>query len=387
MKIMVCHNSYQQLGGEDSVVAAEIALLKSYDHNVYIYTVTNDEIDGAFKKIKTGLNAAYSKTSKDKFSQVLLKFKPDIVHFHNIFPLMTPSVYDACAEHGIAVVQTLHNYRNICSAALLLRDGKDCDLCINGSSYQAVRHKCYRNSYLQTFAVSRMIAKHRNKNTWQNKVNRYIVPSESAGKIFIRANFPERKISVKPHFVSVADPEVTTVQSFALFVGRISAEKGVKTLIKAFNKNAIPLKIIGDGPLKTHFESSSASNIQWLGSLPHEQVYAYMRQAQFLIMPSECRETFGMTVIEAFANMLPVLCSNIGALPELVVEDKTGLHFEAGDAKELSAKAKILFGSTSKCELMGNEARVHYEKYFTAERNYGLLMQIYTQAITDSQNL
>ena len=384
MRILICHNTYQIAGGEDTVVAAEQALLKKHGHEVKLYQVSNDKIEGIIPKIQTALQISYSEKAKQELTEQLIQFSPDIVHFHNTFPLLTPSVYDACIEASIPSIQTLHNYRTICPGALLMRDGKICEKCITSSAYNAVKYGCYRDSSLQTLAVAHLVNQHRAKDTWNQKVTRYIALTQFAKNKFSEAGFTPSLIRVKPNFIELNElPKPSNKQSFALFVGRISEEKGIQTLISAFEKNGIPLKVAGDGPLLESLINSSPNNIEILGRQNTEEIYKLMRKAQFMVMPSQWYEGFPMVIVEAFAHGLPVLCSKLGAMEEIITDNETGVHFTSGDTEELSHKANELFNNPEKCFEMGKNAQQQYIENYNADTNYHQLISIYKEAINE----
>lgn len=193
MNILILHNTYQQAGGEDQVVANESALLRQNGDTVILHTVSNDGIKGFWRKMATAWQVPYSRSVRKEILEVIEAERPDVVHVHNIFPLLTPSVYDACREAGVPVVQTLHNYRNICPGSLLMREGEVCEKCIQGSPYQAVLHKCYRDSRLGSLAVARMVDFHRRRGTWLTKVDCFIAPTGFSKSKFVEAGFPPKK--------------------------------------------------------------------------------------------------------------------------------------------------------------------------------------------------
>jgi len=387
VKILIIHNEYQVLGGEDVVVDSEFSLLRDKGHNIQVFKVKND-VNNFLSKVIAGLNVHYSDRSKFNLKRVLKKNEPDIVHVHNFFPLLTPSIYDACVEEQVPVVQTLHNYRTICPGALLMRDGKICELCVKGSAYQSVLHGCYRGSKIGTFAVARMVEKHRNNSTWNTKVNRFIALTEFARNKYIEAGFPEEKIRIKPNFSDDPHPDnndMNFIRNGALFVGRLSQEKGLMTLINAWQDLEIPLKVAGTGPLENELNDLKSNNIITFGMLEKDSVQKEMRKASFLVMPSECYETFGLVLVEAFTQGLPVVASRLGGMAEIVEDGVTGLHFEAGNAKDLAKKVQWMHEHPEECRKMGLNARKVFEEKYTAEKNYELLMNIYQEAIDDAE--
>ena len=384
MKILFVHNRYQQFGGEDSVLDSETKLLSKNGHKVSLALKQNDAINSLRSKVNTFLDVAYSRQSKLWMSEQIIQHKPDVIHVHNFFPLLSPSIYDACLEAGVPVVQTLHNYRTMCPGALLMRDGVICEKCITGSAYQSVLHGCYRGSVVGTFAVARMIEKHRALGTWQQKVNCFIALTEFARHKFIKAGFPADKIIVKPNFTvdnSLPENKPSQARVGAIFVGRLSQEKGVSTLLNAWLELDIPLRIAGSGPLENKLSYLTGNGVKVLGVLDQQSVQKEMRQAAFLVMPSEWYEGFPMVLVEAFSQGLPVVASRLGGMAEIIEDGVTGLHFEAGSAVDLADKVRWMNDHPEECRQMGRNARKVYEQKYTPERNYEMLMAIYQQAI------
>lgn len=383
-KILIVHNSYQQYGGEDAVVQAELSLLRDKGNDVRLFTVSNDSIKKLNSKIKIALASNYSLNSKQLLSNQLHNYKPDIVHVHNTFPILTPSIYDACKENEIPVVQTLHNYRLICPGALLMRDGQICEDCIEGSAYNAILHRCYRNSIIGSYIVARIVQTHKLRKTWENKVNKFIVLTKFSKDKFIQAGFPSDKIAIKPNFISsIPYLKEKFNNNFGLFVGRISHEKGINTLLNAWEKINVPLHVIGDGPLSNIFNNNQNEYIQYFGYKPQEFVKKEMENASFLVMPSDWYEGFPMVIVEAFANGLPVIVSKLGAMKEIVEDGLTGLHFEPGNWSDLANKVQWMLEHPSDCNKMGENARSTYLNKYTPDKNYDLLLSVYKDAIAD----
>ncbi|WP_367155788.1 glycosyltransferase [Methylomonas sp. HYX-M1] len=384
MRILYVHNYYQQAGGEDSVFATELNLLSDHGHIVETFCVDNNLLKTNFAgKVQLALATHYSVNSRNLALAKINSFRPDLVHVHNFFPQISPSIYDACQLAGVPVVQTLHNYRLICPGALLMRDGKICEKCISGSPFQAALYRCYRGSILGSLVVGNMVAVHRRKKTWLSKVDRFIALTQFAKSKFVEAGFSDNKISVKPNFVTANNKDVNLDhrENFALFVGRLSSEKGLSTLVRAWESlgEKYPLKIIGSGPLNEI--AVDRPGIEYLGQLPAEAVSMYMRRASFLVMPSEWYEGFPMVLVEAFANGLPVLCSRLGGMAEIVEDGVTGWHFESGNSQELADKVRWIFDNEQCCRQFGRNAYTTYLEKYTAEKNYQLLMSIYNDVL------
>ena len=383
MRLLFAHNYYQQGGGEDAVVANERSLLADRGHEVRMFSVSNEAIDGVWSKIRTAWQAPYSQNARKSMAKSIAEFSPDVVHVHNFFPLLTPSIYDACRNARVPVVQTLHNYRTICPGALLMCGGRPYERCIRGSPYRAVLHRCYRGSLLGSMAVARVVDVHRKKGTWRTKVNCYIALTAFAKTKFVEAGFPPDKIVVKPNFVEDRQAQAADgiSREGALFVGRLSPEKGVHTLLRAWSSLDVPLRVIGAGPLLDAARSDVGAKIQVLGRKPAGAVAAEMSRAAFQIMPSEWYEGFPMTLAEAFCHGLPVIASRLGAMAEIIEDGVTGLHFTPGDADDLAAMVRWATEHPKEMRRMGTNARRVYEEKYTPERNYRMLMKIYEAAI------
>lgn len=383
MNILFVHNRYQHLGGEDGVLDAEMELMSTHGHRVALAMQDNASIDTLKAKVRSALNVAYSADNRVWMSQQITQFRPDIVHVHNFFPLLTPSIYDACADHRVPVVQTLHNFRIICPGGLLLRNGQVCEKCVGGSAYNAVWHRCYRDSVVGSFAVARMVQKHRSQSTWSEKVDRIIALTDFAKSKFSEAGIPVESMSVKPNFVTDAnsspDPD-NARRGGALFVGRLSAEKGVATLAGAWRSLDVPLRVAGSGPLDNEFQSLDDKTVHLLGRLDRNAVFNEIRQADFLIVPSECYEGFPLVIAEAFMLGTPVLASRLGSMAEIIEDGVTGRLFDAGSPEDLSKQVRWMREHPDRVRQMGMNARREYEKKYTPGRNHELLMRIYQEA-------
>ena len=395
MRVLIVHNSYQQPGGEDVVVAQESRLLESRGHQVISYMRSNHELKGlsAIQRLVFVKDLVYSTKSKREVYELLRKEKPELVHVHNTFAMISPSVFAACREAGVPVLQTLHNYRLLCPAWTLSREGKVCEDCVESGLWHGVWHGCYRDSHAMTAAVAAMLAFHRISGTWSESVDGYVALSEFARQKFIDAGLPGDRIHVKPNFVQSDPGKKQSPGSYALFVGRLSAEKGVQTLLSAWGKmrNSYPLVVIGDGPLRKSFEAEVAeqniSAVTFRGWLPREQTLEAIKRSAFLVAPSLWYEGFPMTIAESFACGTPVLCSRLGGMQEIVADGRTGLHFEPNNPEDLCAKVAELLAQPKKIAAMGIAARREYESRYTAASNYSLLMQIYKKSIdTCSKN-
>ena len=381
--VLIVHNFYQQPGGEDAVFRAEADLLRSRGHEAVAFVEDNARLNGV-NPLKAAVDAVWSREAKRHIRRLIKENKPDVAHFHNTFLRISPAVYYACREAGVPVVQTLHNYRLVCPGALLMRDGRVCEDCLGQAvPWPGVVHGCWRGSRMQTAVVAGMLTVHRLLKTWQKQVDVYIALTEFARRKFIEGGLPAKKIVVKPNFVHPDPGEREAPGRYALFVGRLSPEKGLSTLLKAWRSlKGIPLKVVGDGPLRDQVQAFAAGygSVEVLGRRPHQEVIALMKGARCLVFPSEWYEGFPMTIAEAFACGVPIIVSRLGAMAEIVEDRRTGLLFEPGNAEDLAEKVAWAWAHPKEMAEMGKEARREYEAKYTAKRNYEMLMEIYEQA-------
>lgn len=413
------HNFYQSSSpsGEDVVFKNEVELLKKNDIEVITYERHNDDIKdyGLWDKLYLPFRNIWSLRTYRELKQLLKKERPEIVHFHNIFYLISPSAYYACKEADVPVVQTLHNFRIFCSNGLLMRNGQVCEECKNektgyrswviGNKFKliknAIKYGCYRNSRIYSLAIALLEYMHWIKNTWVDKVDAYITLTEFGKRKFIEAGLPAERIFVKPNFLLNPPEPVYSHRNYAVFIGRLSAEKGLDVLINAFQHlsnisnelkatnyqraplayDAFKIKIVGDGPLKSGLEQIVKDNniegIEFTGKKTFNECMELLKGARFLIMPSICYEGFPMAVRETFACGKPVIASRIGAMAELVEDRKTGLLFEPGNPFDLAKKMKWMIEHKAECIEMGRNARKVFEEKYTAERNFEILTGIY----------
>lgn len=386
MRILLVHNFYLQPGGEDEVFVRERNLLRKKGHQIIEYTSSNADIlrNGSLTLLK---NTIWNRSVHERLRRLIKHDSIDIVHFHNTFPLISPSAYYAASSEGIPVIQTLHNYRLLCPAAIFFRDGHVCESCVGKNiPWPGIIHRCYRQSLASTVAVSAMLTTHRWLKTWGKKVSAYIAPTQFARSKFIEGGLSADRIRVKPHFLD-HDPGVGRGEGhFAIFVGRLSQEKGLGLLLKAWEEldGTIQLIIVGDGPLAPMVEEAAGydTTIRWLGRKNKSETYKLIGSASCLIFPSEVYETFGLTIIEAYAGGTPVIASDVGAAAELVRNGQTGFHFRNGSVDDLVRKTRFFFENSNIGAEMRQNARTEYELKYSAERNYSSLMEIYNHAFS-----
>lgn len=391
MNILMLHNTYQQPGGEDVVVAQETELLRQHGHQVTAYLRSNNELrtQSLGKRLGLFTRIIYATESHSDVQRLLRDLRPDVVHVHNTFLMLSPSVYEACNEEDVPVVQTLHNYRLLCPAATLYRDGNTCQECVTHGLLKSVRHGCYRGSRAMSAAVALMLKIHRQRHTWEKQIDAYIALSRFQKHRFVQSGFPANKIHVKPNFAGPDPFPAAQPHSgdYALFVGRLSPEKGVEALLNAWQMLPvrIPLVIAGDGPMRPSLEKEVAQkrlqSVSFIGQKKRHEIYDLLSKAAFLIVPSVWEEPFGLIIAEAFACGTPVLGASIGAIPEMVDDQVNGLRFRPGDATDLADKVTWAWTHLPQLAVMSNAARQAYEERYTPETNYQLLMEIYASAI------
>jgi len=385
LRVLLVHNSYRQPGGEDRVFSTEADLLRDRGHQVFTYTRHNPHQDGA-SLVNVAARAVWNQGVYVHLRRLIRQTKPDVVHVHNTFPLISPAAYYAARREGVATVQTLHNYRLLCTNGLLFREGRPCEDCLHRSvPWPGVVHACYRHSYAASLAAGGTVAAHWAAGTWTSQVDRYIALTEFARQKFIAGGIDPERVAVKANVIH-PDPAIGAGGGrYALFVGRLSPEKGIHTLVRAWSRlrGRVRLVVVGDGPLAPIVERAVAENdsIEWLGYREPEQVNELIGRATCVVVPSLWYETFGLVVAEAFAKGTPVVVTRLGALAELVQHQRTGMHFTPDDPDDLAKQVEWVFEHPIEVARMRREARTEYERRYSVESNYPVLCRIYAEAI------
>jgi glycosyltransferase involved in cell wall biosynthesis len=391
MRVLLVHNFYQEPGGEDRVFSDEGAMLEAEGHTVVRHTAHNDAVR-ELGKLQLARATIWNGDSYRALRQLIHETRPDVAHFHNTLPLISPAAYYAARAEGVPVVQTLHNYRLICANAYLFRDGRVCEDCLGRSvPWPAVRHACYRGDRAATAAVAAMLTAHRAFGTWRDCVDAYIALTEFARAKFVAGGLPAERIIVKPNAVYPDRGVGRGAGNYAAYVGRLSREKGVLTLLAAWEQlgDLLPLVIVGDGPLAPEVAAAAARNpgIRWLGQRSPDEVHTVLADAMCLVLPSECYETFGRVAVEAFAAGTPVVTTRTGASCELVDEGRTGLLMDSADGVGLAAVLRRALGSRRTFEDMRGAARSAYEARFTPQANVRLLLGIYSRVVSGARGV
>jgi glycosyltransferase involved in cell wall biosynthesis len=383
--VLQVHNHYQYIGGEDHVVVAEGALLRQHGHQVVTFEAHHADLRG-LGKLALARKSIWNRDSYDRLRSAIRSSGATVVHVHNTVPLISPAVYDAARAEGVAVVQTLHNFRLLCPSGDFLRNANVCTRCLGKSvPWPSVVHACYRDDRAASIVLATMLSVHRARGTYTRGIDRYIVMTEFGRQLFTGAGIAEDRVVVKPHFVDPDPSAGTGAGGYALFVGRLAPEKGIDVLLEAWERigRALPLRIMGDGPLGPRVAAAAARNpgIEWSGHAARGEVLAAMGEAMVVLVPSIWYETFGLVVIEAFSRGTPVVVSDMGAIAELVDHGRTGFRSRPGDPADLAAHVQTLVGDEARLRRMRSAARSEYLARYTSSANYEQLVAVYRDAI------
>ena len=385
MRVLAVHNRYLQPGGEDQVFAAECALLEDRGHEVIRFTRSNEAVADLGDLALLG-STLWNRRAYGELRGLFRRHRTQVVHLHNTLPLVSPSAYYAAAAEGVAVVQTLHNYRLSCPNGLFFRGGRVCEDCVGRRwTWPSVVHRCYRNDHAATAAVTAMLGMHRAFGTWTRRVNVYVALTRFSKQKFVEAGLPADKLVVKPNFVFPDPGPGRGEGGYVLFVGRLSAEKGIGTLLKALRQlnGKVEARIVGDGPLADRVAGAAAEvpGLRWLGPRSQEETSRLMGRAALLVVPSEWYENFPRVVVEALARGTPIAVARLGALAEIVDDGRFGLHFPVADSRELAEQLASTLRDQGRLSAMRSAARAEYESKYTADHNYATLLAIYRRAI------
>ncbi len=382
MKILLFHNYYRLPGGEDYVVDAEKALLESHGHEVLLYTVKNETMMG-FGFIRKLTCTLWNKYVYNELLTYLNEHRPDVMHLHNDFPFASPAVVHAAKAASVPVVQTLHNYRQMCVNGLLSLKGSPCELCVGKRfGWAGVKNKCYRGGYLSSLAVVLRNFLHHRLGTWRDLVDGFIAPTVFVKQKYIASGIDDCKIVVKPHFMPEPDSNVYQQGQYALVLGRFTVEKGVDRILEAFENNKMlgPIKFVGAGPLEGAIVKAAKDDarISIQGWADGEALNQLFVNASYVVCGATVYETFGRVIMEAFTYGKPVVCSRGGAFEELVDDRETGYLFDARSVESLIAAMldaeKVLADDGQK---IARRCYREYQEKYAAEQNYKALIEIY----------
>jgi glycosyltransferase involved in cell wall biosynthesis len=389
VRVGIFHNAYRWRGGEDAVVALEAELLRKAGVAVEALVLDNREagLETLAGRLRAGLRARRSPEALRRVRAFLAAHPIDVAHVHNFFPLLTPALHEELHARGIPVVQTLHNYRLFCANGAFLRDGRACEDCVAAGPWNAVRHGCYRGSRVQTAVWAEATAHHRRRGTFERCVTLFVAPSGFARRKLVAAGLDPAKVVVKPN--PVVDPgEPRYGGHGALYLGRLSQEKGPRLLVEAWRElPGLPLTIVGAGPLEAELRSRAADlpGVRFTGQLSPEAVREELRRALFLVAPSLCYESFPVAVAEAMAAGRPAVASQPTAMAELIEPGRTGLLFPSGDARALAQTCRELLADPARAEAMGREARARYEEELAPDQSLERLLAVYRRALEEAR--
>lgn len=395
MRILQVYNQYRTWGGEDTVALLEAELLREHSHEVDRLLVSTKELDGAsfVKLAAAGLGTVWSFRGYSAMKKAISSFSPDIIHVHNTFPLLSPSVYWAASRMGVPVVQTLHNYRLTCANSILLRNERPCEACVGRIPWQGLGHRCFGGAFFRTLAVTAKNVLHRVIGTFRRKVHAYIVLTPFSREIMVRAGLPRDRIHVKPNFSDDTEIKLTPRLSQVVFAGSVVRAKGVHLLLEAWSKlppNKYKLIILGEGADRESLHKQYASNasIAWTGALPRKEVVDVIASSRWLVAPSLSYENFPMCLLEAFSAGTPVLVPNHGSFTAIVSDKQEGLYFSAGDTSSLAGTLQMALSmETSEWTRFSIAARSKFLREYTGSTNYHQLMAIYSEAAACQRQL
>lgn len=396
MKILLVHNFYgsSSPSGENQVVDIEKQLLVSHGHDTETFYRNSDEIlrKGVLGKLLGGISTPWNFLSARAIKKQIEKYRPDVVHVHNTFPLISPSIFRAIGKSAARVL-TLHNYRLFCPAAIPMRGGIVCTQCLDSRNvWPSIRNGCYRRSRLATIPLAVNVALHRQIGTWANDVDAFVALTDFQRSVMVSAGLPEGKIFVKPNFFPGNPVPIPWEKrdECVVFAGRLSPEKGITTLIKAWTlwgAEAPELRIIGGGELGGKVAAlSEGANIRLLGQLPPVEAQSQIANSKMLVLPSECFEGFPMVIREAFAFGTPVAVSDLGPLPSLVTNGVNGVVFKPANPESLLKVVKGAWMEQICLKRMSEEARKAFEELYSEKTNLNSLLEIYRKAIARNKS-
>ena len=388
MKILAIHNFHRtgRPSGDDQVFKAETALLEAHGNEVIRYTVCNDDFDnaGAFGKLRNAFGMLWSGKNYRAVKQIIREKQPDVIHIHNFFPLLSPSVIYAAKRSGVPVVATLHDTRFICPCATSIRGTTLCNLCGDGHYLRMCKYRCFKGSGFQSFIVAMVFKYHRIRRSFYRQIDRYICLNDNQIKLLTDIGFDEKKIVKKYNFVKGAEAG-TTVKTenlpprYAVYYGRIGEEKGIRFLMKAWNDLDVPLVVMGTGPLADEFKrwADTKDNVHFLGYTEHDRCLNIVKGAEFVVFPSVCYEGCSMVQIEAMSLGKAIVATDLGFSQESIKDGYNGMKFPLGDEKAFEDKVRELWDTPEKCVSMGSNAREEYRQKYMPEDNYKQLMSVY----------
>lgn len=389
MKILIAHNHYGDFvtGGEAMVFNAETNLLENNGFDVLTFERSNSELieKNVWNNANAIIHLHWSKQTIAEAGKIMDEFKPDVLHVHNYKFIITPSIFYAAKQRGIKTVLTLHNYRLMVPCGnFMTKDGQVCEKCLTENPINILKYRCAQGSVLKSYLQYRLFTKTKFKlNQLVDLVDTYIVLSNFAKYKLKQTGVPEEKIVVKPNFVTTENANnLPDKKERAVFIGRLSFEKGLINLINNWASINYPLYIIGTGPLEKRVKdfSKSNKNIVFLGNMENKKVKEFLAESSFLVFPSTLYEGMPITILEAMSVSLPVVASNLGPRNEMIQNGINGFLYESGNSIDFKEKVNMLIENNELRRKMGKAAKEEYLRKYTPEINLKLLLDIYNKS-------
>lgn len=392
MKILAIHNFHRKgsASGDDQVFKSETALLESHGNEVIRYTVSNDEFDAknAIGKVISTFSMLWSFRNYREVQKLIQKEKPDIVHIHTFFPLLSPSILYAAKRSGVKVVATLHDTRFVCPCATSLRGTELCNKCGDGHYFRMCKYGCFKNSRLQSFLVAGIFTYHRIRKSFYKQIDKYICLNENQISLLKGIGFDEKKIVKKYNFVPDAEANLKAVkveglpERYVVFYGRIGEEKGIRVLMQIWEQLPdIPLVVMGGGPLENEFRewADKKENVYYLGYTQHDKCLSIVKGGEFVVFPSIWYEGCSMVEIETESLGKGLVATDLGFSVEAIENGVNGYKVKLGDVDGFVKQIQALWNKSEECRKLGEKAREDYEKKYMPEDNYRQLMNIYSE--------
>ena len=394
MKILAIHNFHRKgsASGDDQVFKSETALLESHGNRVIKYTVSNDEFDnaGLIGKLSATFGMLWSFKNYNAVKRIIAAEKPDLVHIHTFFPLLSPSILYAAKRSGTKVVATLHDTRFVCPCSTSLRGTELCNECGDGKYFRMCKYRCFKNSKLQSFIVAGIFSYHRFRKSFYRQIDKYICLNENQINLLTNIGFDKNKITKKYNFVPDAEANLKAMKidglpkRYVVFYGRIGEEKGIRILMQIWNKlQDIPLVVMGAGPLEQEFKSwaDQHKNVYFLGYTQHDKCLSIVKGGEFVVFPSIWYEGCSMVEIETESLGKGLVATDLGFSTEAIEDGVNGFKVRLGDVEEFRKCILNLWKNPEQSIQIGNNARQDYEKKYRPEDNYEQLMAIYKQTM------
>lgn len=395
MKILAIHNYHRKgsASGDDQVFRSETELLEKHGNQVVRYTVINDSFDqqGILGKVKSAFGMLWSSGNYKEVRRLIREERPDVVHVHTFFPLLSPSVLYAAKRSGCKVIATLHDTRFVCPCATSLRGTEICNACGDGHYLRMFKYGCFKGSKLQSFLVACIFKYHRIRKSFYRQIDRYICLNENQISLLTQIGYDEKKIVKKYNFVPDHPAGVCNRMDlpdrYVVFYGRIGEEKGIRVLQQIWERlEGIPLVVMGGGPLEEEFAewAENHSRVYYLGYTQHEECLSIVRGGEFVVFPSIWYEGCSMVEIETESLGKALIATDLGFSREAIRDGYNGKKVPLGDVEGFAKAIRELWEQPELCKTMGKNARTDYEEKYQPEDNYRQLMKVY-QEVTDGK--